>query len=150
MAKKKIKSPPCVNLSCRKYDCKMRPEELHTSPRKNKACIYRSWIFPFNCWGKDVLNIQENETRLRGNHVNNALVLDVKNACWYLSDNCTNSHSFRKELGTPSIASNTCKRCPVTTVIKRGKSITSAHKEKNFLLKSFQNIFELRREVESV
>ncbi|GFW47991.1 retrovirus-related Pol polyprotein from transposon 412 [Trichonephila clavipes] len=71
-----------------------------------------------------------------------ALVLDVKNSCWYFWDNPTHKYPFGEELDTPSIvekmSSNTCQLRE-----GEGESLTSAQKEKlNLLLESFQNVFE--------
>ncbi|GFT02062.1 retrovirus-related Pol polyprotein from transposon opus [Trichonephila clavipes] len=66
--------------------------------------------------------------------------------CWYFWDNPTHKYPFGEELDTPSIAekmsSNTCQLRE-----GEGESLTSvcvcAQKEKlNFLLESFQNVFE--------
>ncbi|GFW24739.1 retrovirus-related Pol polyprotein from transposon 17.6 [Trichonephila clavipes] len=76
------------------------------------------------------------------------LVLDVKNTCWYFWDNPTHKYPFGEELDPPSIvekmSSNTCQLRE-----GEGESLTSvcvsvcAQKEKlNFLLESFQNVFE--------
>ncbi|GFV07381.1 retrovirus-related Pol polyprotein from transposon 412 [Trichonephila clavipes] len=69
------------------------------------------------------------------------LVLDVKNACWYLWDNPTHKYPFCEELDTASIdekmSSNICQLRE-----GEGESLTSVQKEKlNLLLKSFQNVF---------
>ncbi|GFU69447.1 uncharacterized protein TNCV_2444201 [Trichonephila clavipes] len=70
------------------------------------------------------------------------LVLDVKNACWYIWDNPNHKYPFGEELDTPSIvekmSSNTCQ-----LIEWEGEGSTSAQKEKlNLLLKSFHNVFE--------
>ncbi|GFX61680.1 retrovirus-related Pol polyprotein from transposon 17.6 [Trichonephila clavipes] len=74
------------------------------------------------------------------------LVLDVKNTCWYFSDNLTHKYPFGEELDTSSIvekmSSNTCQLRE-----GEGESLTSvcvcvcAQKAKlNLLLESFQNV----------
>ncbi|GFQ99229.1 uncharacterized protein TNCT_701281 [Trichonephila clavata] len=70
------------------------------------------------------------------------LVLDVKNACWYFWDNPTHKYPFGEELDTPSIAENMSRHaCQLRE--GEGKNLTSVQKEKlNFLLESFQNVFE--------
>ncbi|GFV99977.1 transposon Tf2-8 polyprotein [Trichonephila clavipes] len=58
---------------------------------------------------------------------------DVKNTCWYFSDNPTHKYPFGEELDTPSIvdkmSSNTCQLRE-----GEGESLTSAQKEKLNLL----------------
>ncbi|GFV04050.1 transposon Tf2-8 polyprotein [Trichonephila clavipes] len=82
------------------------------------------------------------------------LVLDVKNTCWYFSDNPTHKYPFGEELDTTSIvekmSSNTCQLRE-----GEGESLTSvcvcAQKEKlNLLLESFQNVFEPGGEVTNI
>ncbi|GFT20281.1 retrovirus-related Pol polyprotein from transposon 297 [Trichonephila clavipes] len=82
------------------------------------------------------------ETTLAMSLADGQQTTDVKNTCWYFWDNPTHKYPFGEELDTLSIvekmSSNTCQLRE-----GEGESLTSAQKEKlNFLLESFQNVFE--------